>query len=106
MTLKYDDIRGAKELFIFGHSSGHGDQVRVGIVPRGTNKGSYYVSVFNDGFPDRYAAGGKCGLIPDSVLRDGTLGALLRFADRSIWRDGDYARLLDSREKVDYAGLK
>ena len=97
-------ILGAKQVHVFGHESGHGDQVSVGRVQNGAMAGRYYVSVINDGFPDRFTGGGISRILPESVVKKATVGAVLRFA-KTIYRCDGFGVWELSDRKIDFEAL-
>ena len=68
--LSYNDIRGAKQIWVFGDACGHGDQVMIGKVSSVKHRGKYFAMYSNDGYPNRMGAGGFLRLIPDSYVQN------------------------------------
>lgn len=97
-------ILGAKQVHIFGHKSGHGDQISVGRVQTGPLAGKYYVSIVNDGYPDRFSAGGFCEMLPESVVKKATVGAILRFV-KTIYSCDGFGDWELSDRKIDFGAL-
>ena len=64
------EIAGAKRHKIYGHDSGHGPQVNVGLIP---NSQTCFVEVTEDGYPNPGASGGFNRALPKTMLKDGKI---------------------------------
>lgn len=73
-----EEIRGARRQRIYGHDSGHGWQVSVGLVP---NSRTAFVEVTEDGYPNPGASGGFFRTLPHRLVKDGCVkvGDVLAF---------------------------
>lgn len=73
-----EEVRNVPRHHIYGHDSGHGWQIRVGLVP---NSRTAFVEVTDDGYPNPGASGGFFRTLPHRLVKDGCVkvGDVLAF---------------------------